>query len=281
MSTSTQAKSQLGKRKRDDKTLDEHATKARDDNVLPDSGPTTANPLCINAPTFPIDSAFGSDPGDAILKEPELDLLFFKQFLKAPGRKALFDYMLAELPWYRTRGMTIRTPRWTCVWGCDDTGAPLAAYKKKPRPIPVALQELKQHVEERTGATYNFILCNYYENGKDSISWHSDDESFLGPLPTIASLTLGSSRDFAMKHKTDKSAKPEKWTLDSGDMVVMRGTTQSKWLHSIPKRANAGGRINITFRKAMNVAGTNNYYRYNVGEGPVHRWRNGEMIEMP
>jgi len=84
-----------------------------------------------------------------------------------------------------------------------------------------------------------------------------------------------------MKHKTDKSAPVEKWSLESGDMVVMRGTTQSRWLHSVPKRANAQGRINITFRKAVNTAGTNNYYRYNVYTGPVHRWRNATMVEVP
>lgn len=83
--------------------------------------------------------------------------------------------------------------------------------------------------------------------------------SFLGPLPCIASLSLGSSRDFHMKHKQQKEndSKVEKWSLQSGDCVVMRGTTQSKWLHSVPKRANAGGRMNLTFRRAMNTGGTN------------------------
>jgi len=27
--------------------------------------------------------------------------------------------------------------------------------------------------------------------------------------------------------------------MESGDLIVMRGTTQHKWLHSIPKRAQA------------------------------------------
>lgn len=66
----------------------------------------------------------------------------------------------------------------------------------------------------------------------------------------------------------------------SGDCIVMRGTTQSRWLHSIPKRANAQGRMNLTFRRAMSVGGTNNYYRYNVHTGPVHRWKNGKMVEV-
>jgi hypothetical protein len=42
-------------------------------------------------------------------------------------------------------------------------------------------------------------------------------------------------------------------------MIVMRGATQANWLHSVPKRAHAEGRINITFRRAMNTAGTNKW----------------------
>jgi len=72
--------------------------------------------------------------------------------------------------------------------------------------------------------------------------------------------------------------KPFKLPLASGDMVLMRGKTQSNWLHSIPKRtgknADDGGRINITFRRAMIKGGTENYYNYNVGSGPVFKWDN-------
>jgi hypothetical protein len=75
----------------------------------------------------------------------------------------------------------------------------------------------------------------------------------------------------------DKPSPPEitpiKLPLTSGDMVLMRGATQAHWLYSIPKRTGAktkidGGRINITFRKALVSAGTENYYNYNVGTGP-------------
>lgn len=61
--------------------------------------------------------------------------------------------------------------------------------------------------------------------------------------------------------------------------MLMRGRTQACWLHSIPKRkdggGSGGGRINITFRKAVERAGTENYYRYNVGEGECWRWDEG------
>jgi hypothetical protein len=74
--------------------------------------------------------------------------------------------------------------------------------------------------------------------------------------------------------------------LAEGDMVVMRGETQANWLHSIPKRRGSRGevrqgRINITFRRAVVPGGTENYYRYNVGEGRVYRWseEEGRMVE--
>jgi hypothetical protein len=44
---------------------------------------------------------------------------------------------------------------------------------------------------------------------------------FLGANPTIASLSLGSPRDFQMKHKKDTSAKVERWTLQTGTFVLI------------------------------------------------------------
>jgi alkylated DNA repair dioxygenase AlkB len=164
--------------------------------------------------------------------------------------------------------------------------------KYPPRPIPKCLDDLRLSTESATGCKFHFCLVNFYASGQDSISYHSDDERFLGPQPAIASFSLGAKRDFLMKHKPfllDDSKPPPsevtpiKLPLGSGDMVLMRGATQANWLHSIPKRSGKnmddGGRINITFRKALVRAGTENYYNYNVGTGPVYKWDEpaGEM----
>lgn len=138
-------------------------------------------------------------------------------------------------------------------------------------------------MEEVTGETYNFTLVNYYADGNDSISYHSDSESFLGPDPCIASLSLGSSRDFMLRHVNHKinGAAVEKFALRDGDMVVMRAGTQKNWEHSIPKRKGkvpVGGRINVTFRKGMVKYATKNYLDYNVGNGPMYRWIGGKMV---
>ena len=92
------------------------------------------------------------------------------------------------------------------------------------------------------------MLLNLYRDGQDSILWHSDDEAELGHAPTIASVSLGATRDFVMRRKDDHTVK-ETVALTHGSLVVMRGDSQSAWQHAVPKRARVTEpRINLTFR---------------------------------
>lgn len=160
-------------------------------------------------------------------------------------------------------------------------------HKCKPRPIPECLDFLRRVTEANSNTKYNFCLVNYYASGNDNISVHSDDERFLGSDPSIASFTLGARRDFLMMHKPPRDGEPELETKDiklplaSGDMLLMRGPTQSNLLHSIPKGKGAEadkGRINITFRRALVPAETENYYRYNVGDSAVLKWDRSKNV---
>jgi hypothetical protein len=237
----------------------------------------------------------------------DLDLVYYQPYIPLAITAGLFEFLRQELPFYRVqytitrfgKKTDINTPRFTTVFGIDETcrfglsggivdaqtgkNVDASRFECTPRPIPQCLDELRKITEGTTGDTFNFCLVNYYADGKDSISYHSDDERFLGPSPSIASFTLGAKRDFLMKHKPIAPKEGEttpdpgqiKLPLGSGDMVLMRGKTQSMWLHSIPKRAGVDankGRINITFRKALVKGGTENYYQYNVGTGGVFRW---------
>lgn len=260
--------------------------------------------------------------GRAINDQPDLDLLYFQPYIPKTIERDLFEFLRQNLFFYRVQytikrygtETQINTPRYTTVFGVDTSSTftatgdlvdsqtaksvPPERYKgcaSQPRPIPQCLDHLRQLTEIFSGATYNFCLVNYYANGADSISYHSDDERFLGSNPSIASFSLGATRDFCMKHKPippkdgepppEQNLKPPlKLPLASGDMVLMRGKTQAYWLHSIPKRkgkGSEGGRINITFRKGVEKYSTQNYYQYNVGEGAVWKWdkRKGEMRE--
>jgi alkylated DNA repair dioxygenase AlkB len=248
-----------------------------------------------------------TEEGKLMNDQLDLDMVYYQPYMPPTLAPGMFEFYRQELPFYRVQytikrgnvATNINTPRFTTVFGIDETskftddgtiidakmGKKVEAnrYKCAPRPIPQCLDELRKITEGTTGESFNFCLVNYYADGQDSISYHSDDERFLGPNPAIASFSLGAKRDFLMKHKPIspkdgqqvEEPKQIKLPLGSGDMVLMRGKTQTMWLHSIPKRAgsDAGkGRINITFRKAMVKAGTENYYQYNVGAGVVHRW---------
>jgi hypothetical protein len=120
----------------------------------------------------------------------------------------------------------------------------------------------------------SFCLVNYYASGSDSISYHSDDERFLGELPAIASFSLGAKRDFLMKHKPippndnaplPPETKPIKLPLASGDMILMRGKTQANWLHSIPKRTG----------KNLDDGENQHHVQKSYGEG----W-NGKLLQL-
>lgn len=159
-----------------------------------------------------------------INNQPDLDLLQYSPFIPKDAQRGLFEFLRRELFFYRVkykikRGITetlINTPRFTTVFGIDETarfkdgepvhtasGSPLPkdTYKCTPRPLPQCLDLLRSLTENVTGCKYNFCLVNYYATGDDSISYHSDDERFLGPNPAIASFTLGESRDFLLKRE--------------------------------------------------------------------------------
>ncbi|KAL9119841.1 MAG: hypothetical protein Q9187_003603 [Circinaria calcarea] len=251
-------------------------------------------------PHFPSQIASGlsevpAAEGKEINDQPDLDLLYFQPYIPKSIEKQLFEFLRQDTTVFGVDETSRFAPDGSLI--DTQTSKPIPSNKYptcKPRPIPHCLDELRKITEIFTSSSYNFCLVNYYATGADSISYHSDDERFLGPKPSIASFSLGAKRDFLMKHKptppsvkdltpVTANEKPLKLTLASGDMVLMRGPTQSNWLHSIPKRKGGDsdkGRINITFRKAMVKYGTENYYQYNVGNGGVWRWdgTKGEMI---
>lgn len=109
------------------------------------------------------------------------------------------------------------------------------------------LKELKLLTEQKTGETFNSCLLNLYHNGDEGMAWHSDGEKDLKKNGAIGSLTLGAERKFAFKHKVSKET--ISLVLENGSLLVMKGETQSHWLHRLPPTKTVfKPRINLTFR---------------------------------
>ena len=144
-------------------------------------------------------------------------------------------------------GKQITTKRKVAWYGDSDYAYTYSNVTKDALDWTEDLLALKSIVEDLTNAQYNACLLNLYHDGEEGVSWHSDDEEALGKSPTIASLTLGAERKFSLKHKISK--RTISLTLESGSLFVMKGSTQTNWVHCLPKmKGITQPRINLTFR---------------------------------
>ncbi|MCJ8208713.1 alpha-ketoglutarate-dependent dioxygenase AlkB [Mucilaginibacter sp. RS28] len=117
-------------------------------------------------------------------------------------------------------------------------------------PWTATLVELKAIAEELTGVVYNSCLLNLYHDGDEGMAWHSDDEKELKKDGSIASMSFGAERKFALKHRLSKEG--TSLMLQNGSLLEMKGTTQTYWLHALPKSKKVKmPRVNLTFRQMM------------------------------
>ncbi len=142
-------------------------------------------------------------------------------------------------------GKKIPLPRLTAWYG--PTGYTYSGVVHSPHPFPPALRRVAGSVEQIAGE-FNCVLANLYRDGRDSVSWHSDNESLWGERATIVSLSFGATRQFVLRHRQTRQRVSV--DLEHGSLLVMRGDTQQLWSHAIPKtRRDVGRRINLTLRR--------------------------------
>lgn len=171
-------------------------------------------------------------------------------------REALKSYqaLLSDIPWKNDEavifGKHIITARKVAWYGDSEFSYTYSGTTKQALTWTPELETLKTLVEQLTGTRYNSCLLNLYHDGNEGMAWHSDDERSLGKDTTIASVSFGAEREFRLKHKrTDEKVSI---LLESGSLLVMKGTTQTHWLHSIPKTKKVTTpRINLTFRTML------------------------------
>lgn len=198
------------------------------------------------APAEPL--TIGAEHGNW-LSLPDGDLLWWPGFLGAPQASALQQRLQAEIAWrheqIRLFGRWHWQPRLIAWFGARDyrySGLTLQAQD-----LPACLLPIQQACEQATGSPFNSLLLNRYRDGQDGMGWHADDEAELGENPVIASLSLGQSRRFVLRHR--QSGEKREFLLQHGDLLVMAGAMQHHWQHALPKTQRVcAERINLTFR---------------------------------
>lgn len=195
-----------------------------------------------------------NDPRPAVTLQsflvPHAELYLWRRFLSETESLELQQW-LTTLPWeqpqIRLYGKSLAIPR-RQIW----MGDPHCSYRYSgvtfvPHAWEPALDSLRQRLCQQTGYPLNALLLNWYQHGEHHMGWHSDDEAELGPNPAIASLSLGQTRRFDLRHKQDETQLSLQ--LSDGDLLLMAGACQHHWQHRVPKQSRAEkARFNLTFR---------------------------------
>ena len=161
------------------------------------------------------------------------------------------DYLLNEIQWKNDVavifGKRIETKRKVAWYAENPFEYTYSNHTKTALPWTSELLELKELVEKKTGETFNSCLLNLYHNGSEGMAWHSDGETDLKKNGAIASVSFGAERKFAFKHKVSKETISQ--ILENGSLLVMKGTTQTHWMHRLPPtKLVSKPRLNLTFR---------------------------------
>jgi alkylated DNA repair dioxygenase AlkB len=178
-------------------------------------------------------------------------VLYYGKILSSVQATYYFHQLLQHIRWENDKaiimGREIITKRKVAWYADAPFNYAYSGTTKTALPWIDELLALKQLAEATSHESYNSCLLNLYHSGEEGMTWHSDAEIALKKQGAIASLSFGAERKFSFKHKKTKNTLSV--TLEHGSLLVMKGETQTHWLHSLPTTKKVfTPRINLTFR---------------------------------
>ncbi|KMS73887.1 DNA repair protein [Streptomyces viridochromogenes] len=161
------------------------------------------------------------------------------------GADVLFEQVAAEVPWRAERRTmydhVVDVPRLLSFYGVDDA---------LPHPVLAEARDaLSAHYAEELGEPFTTAGLCYYRDGRDSVAWHGDRIGRGAREDTmVAILSVGAPR-YLLLRPARGGGETVRRPLGHGDLIVMGGSCQRTWEHSIPKTTRAAGpRISVQFR---------------------------------
>ena len=178
----------------------------------------------------------------------------YENFLDFEFASRAFNQIRDESDWEQPEisifGNTVPEPRLSTWHNELGEGYKYSGVMRRAQPFSKMLSEIRDRCAEITNSQFNSALVNFYRNGQDGVGWHSDNEACNGPEPIIASVSLGVTRRFDMRHR--KTGETIKINLESGSLLVMAGKSQQCCVHQVAKTKRVHEpRINLTFRRVI------------------------------
>ena len=143
-------------------------------------------------------------------------------------------------------GKTLETPRLQAAFGRDYA---FSGTIVRAQPIPPLLLPLMDFLNEKYNCNLNMALINWYRDGNDYISPHSDNETQINPNIPIITVSIGATRDFVLTPR-DKNLERVVLKHGSNQVITMFPGCQQVYKHGVPKRKGIRDyRISLTFRE--------------------------------
>jgi alkylated DNA repair dioxygenase AlkB len=160
------------------------------------------------------------------------------------GADTLFDQLVTQVPWHGERRQmydrVVAVPR-------------LLSFYRERDPLPHALlreaqSALSTHYAAELGEPFRTAGLCYYRDGRDSVAWHGDTIGRGSTEDTmVAIISIGAPRALCLRPKG--GGESIRHALGHGDLIVMGGSCQRTWEHSVAKTTKlVGPRISIQFR---------------------------------
>jgi alkylated DNA repair dioxygenase AlkB len=202
-------------------------------------------------PQINLMNLFDNNPGTNNLLPYDGIVHYYGKVLNGQQAQHYLQYLLEAIPWKNDEayifGKHIVTKRKVAWYGDDHYSYTYSGATKQALKWTAELLELKALAEKLTGSHYNSCLLNLYHDGEEGMAYHSDDEKALGKHSAIASLSFGAERKFLFRHKETKDR--VEVFLEAGSLLVMKGETQTNWVHRLPPTKKVKNpRVNLTFR---------------------------------
>lgn len=198
-----------------------------------------------------LDSIVDSSPETPSM--PDGEIIMYRRFFAGEESDIFLQELLTEIKWKQDKikyyGKEMNLPRLTAWYGDRGKAYKYSGIPMKPETWTPLLLLIKGRIEEVAKVDFNSVLLNLYRDGRDSVSWHSDNEPELGKNPIVGSVSFGQTRTLQFKHGLRKDLSRIDIDLTHGSLLIMKGMTQQFWQHQIPKTTRPlKPRINLTFR---------------------------------
>lgn len=111
-----------------------------------------------------------------------------------------------------------------------------------------ARERLTRHFAAELGEPFVTAGMCLYRDGRDSVAWHGDTNGRAARIDTMVGIvSFGSPRALLLRPRG--GGESLRFPLGHGDLIVMGGSCQRTWEHSVPKTARpVGPRVSVQFR---------------------------------